>query len=63
VVGSRLTGLQENDNADFLPDSAESTRVAELQRRIQGEQSLPLLVVWERPEGIDPGPARPSPPA
>jgi RND superfamily putative drug exporter len=52
AVGGRLTGLQENDNAAFLPDSAESTRVAELQERFQGEQSLPLIVVWERPEGI-----------
>jgi RND superfamily putative drug exporter len=41
VVGSRLTGLQENDNAAFLPDSAESTRVAELERKFQTEQALP----------------------
>jgi RND superfamily putative drug exporter len=53
AVGARLTSLQENDNAAFLPDSAESTRVAELQQRFQGEQSLPLIIVWERPEGID----------
>ena len=55
AVGARLTGLQENDNAAFLPDSAESTRVAELQQRFQDEQALPLLIVWERPEGIDAG--------
>jgi putative drug exporter of the RND superfamily len=53
VVGSRLTGLQENDNAAFLPDSAESTRVAELERKFQTEQALPLLIVWEHPEGIN----------
>ncbi len=53
AVGARLTGLQENDNAAFLPDSAESTRVVELQQRFQDEQALPLLIVWERPEGID----------
>ncbi|HEV3503988.1 MAG TPA: MMPL family transporter, partial [Actinomycetes bacterium] len=53
AVGARLTGLQENDNAAFLPDSAESTRVAELQQRFQGERSLPLIIVWERPEGVD----------
>jgi RND superfamily putative drug exporter len=53
AVGARLTGLQENDNAAFLPDSAESTRVAELQQRFQEEQALPLIIVWERPEGID----------
>jgi RND superfamily putative drug exporter len=53
VVGSQLTGLQENDNAAFLPDSAESTRVAELERKFQTEQALPLIIVWERPAGID----------
>ena len=63
AVGARLTSLQENDNAAFLPDSAESTRVAELQQRFQGEQSLPLIIVWERPEGIDAQTHRPSPPA
>jgi uncharacterized membrane protein YdfJ with MMPL/SSD domain len=41
VVGGRLTSLQENDNAAFLPDSAESTRVTELQQRFQREPSLP----------------------
>jgi putative drug exporter of the RND superfamily len=53
AVGARLTGLQENDNAAFLPDSAESTRVTELQGKFQSEQSLPLILVWERPEGVD----------
>ena len=27
LLGAKLTGLQENDNAAFLPDRAESTRV------------------------------------
>jgi RND superfamily putative drug exporter len=58
VVGSRLTGLQENDNAAFLPDSAESTRVTGLERRFRSEPSLPLLIVWERPEGVDAGTSR-----
>jgi putative drug exporter of the RND superfamily len=49
---ARLTGLQENDNAAFLPDSAESTRVAELRQRFQDEQSLPLIIVWEHPAGV-----------
>jgi RND superfamily putative drug exporter len=52
AVGSRLTSLQENDNAAFLPDSAESTRVTELQGKFQSEQSLPLIIVWEQPQGI-----------
>ena len=28
-------------------------RVAELERKFQTEEALPLLIVWERPEGIN----------
>ena len=35
ALGAKLTGLQENDIAAFLPDSAESTRVQELQGEFQ----------------------------
>ena len=36
-LGGRLSDVQENDSAAFLPDSAESTRVTELQRGFQTE--------------------------
>ena len=52
-VGS-LSQLQKNDTASFLPESAESTRVAETVRRLQDRSTLPLLVVVERPGGITP---------
>ncbi|MET0765979.1 MAG: MMPL family transporter [Blastococcus sp.] len=53
ALGAKLTGLQENDIAAFLPDSAESTRVQELQGEFQPVESIPALLLWENPDGID----------
>ena len=53
ALGAKLTGLQENDTAAFLPDSAESTRVSELQAGFQESRSIPALLLWENPDGID----------
>lgn len=51
LVG-RLSEVQENDNASFLPDTAESTEVAELSARFTDTESLPLFVVLERAGGL-----------
>ena len=53
ILGSGLTDLQENDIAAFLPDSAESTRVQELQAEFQPVESIPAVLLWENPDGID----------
>ena len=53
ILGGKLSGLQENDVAAFLPDSAESTRVQELQSQFQPTESIPALLLWENPDGID----------
>src|SRR5688572_30911402 len=53
ALGAKLTGLQENDIAAFLPDSAESTRVQELQAGFQTTESIPALLLWENSDGID----------
>lgn len=54
VLAAKLTGLQENDIAAFLPDSAESTKVRELQSRFQPQESLAAVLVWETRNGVDP---------
>ena len=46
-LSGKLSQVQQNDNAAFLPSSAESTRVTDLQRRFAEQQSLPVLVLWE----------------
>jgi RND superfamily putative drug exporter len=53
ALGGKLSGLQENDIAAFLPDSAESTRVQELQSAFQATESIPAVLLWENPDGID----------
>ena len=53
VLGAKLTGLQENDVAAFLPDSAESTRVQELQSGFQPTEAIPAVLLWETADGID----------
>ncbi|WP_051713030.1 MMPL family transporter [Actinoalloteichus caeruleus] len=46
--GGRLSEVQQNDSAAFLPETAESTEVAAFQREISGDQPLPAVVVAER---------------
>src|SRR5215218_7545163 len=53
ALGGQLTGLQENDTAAFLPDSAESTRVADLQQRFSPVQALPAILLWEGDGPLD----------
>lgn len=50
----KLTGVQENDNAQFLPADAESTQVLELQRTFSDEEVIPAIVVYERASGLTP---------
>jgi RND superfamily putative drug exporter len=53
ALGGQLTGVQENDTAAFLPDSAESTRVQELQRGFAPTESIPAILLWESDGRID----------
>jgi len=43
----QLTEVQENDSASFLPASAESTQVAELEAAFASEEVIPAVVVYE----------------
>jgi putative drug exporter of the RND superfamily len=52
-LSGKLSQVQQNDNAAFLPSSAESTRVTELQRRFAEQQALPVLVLWEADGPLD----------
>jgi len=50
----KLSEVQKNDNASFLPASAEATEVIELRKRFAEKESLPALVVFERVGGLTP---------
>ncbi len=51
LVG-RLSEVQENDNANFLPASAESTELARLSKRFSNASTFPAFLVVERDSGI-----------
>ena len=53
ALSGKLTSVQENDTAAFLPDSAESTRVAELQSGFTEAESIPAILLWEGDGRID----------
>jgi uncharacterized membrane protein YdfJ with MMPL/SSD domain len=48
----RLDEVQRNDNAAWPPASAESTQVAEIQKRFTDTEMLPAIAVYERPGGV-----------
>lgn len=49
---TKLSSLQKNDLADFLPSSAEATQVLKLEAGFQNAKVLAALVVFERARGI-----------
>ena len=51
LVG-RLSEVQTNDNANFLPESAESTAVNQFVLKATDTQSLPYLLVAEKTSGL-----------
>src|SRR5690606_39484570 len=48
----KLAEVQTNDSAAFLPADAESTRVAELQRSLSGQESVPAIAVFVFDGGV-----------
>ena len=48
----QLASVQENDNAAFLPETAESTLAAEEYAKFIGSESVPTIVVFERAGGL-----------
>jgi putative drug exporter of the RND superfamily len=48
----RLAEVEKNDNAAFLPKTAESTEVDDVQQRFVTQDTTPAILVWERPSGI-----------
>ena len=51
-LAGRLQEVQKNDNASFLPASAESTQVNDLQTRFAESESFPLSVLYVRDTGV-----------
>ena len=54
AFGSKLTSVQENDAASFLPGDAESTRALAQATDLGADpDAAPLIVLFERPGGLE----------
>jgi RND superfamily putative drug exporter len=51
-IQGKLSEVQRNDNGAFLPTTAESTEVNQLQQKFQRAQSLPAVLIFERSTGL-----------
>ncbi|MCO5315121.1 MAG: MMPL family transporter [Solirubrobacterales bacterium] len=45
-LAGKLSSVQTNDEASFLPASAEATRVAELEKKFSSRETIPAIVVY-----------------
>ena len=53
-LAGKLTGVQKNDSVEWLPQSAESTKVFKLSEQFGTADEAPAVVVYERRGGITP---------
>jgi RND superfamily putative drug exporter len=53
-LAQKLTAVQNNEAASWLPGNAESTRALALQRTFQPDDTIPAILVYERASGITP---------
>ncbi|MGW2541237.1 MMPL family transporter [Kitasatospora sp. NPDC001574] len=54
MLAGRLGDVEKNDNSAWLPGNAESTKVVERAESFQLGDTLPAIVIYDRPEGITP---------
>ncbi|MET7399765.1 MMPL family transporter, partial [Dactylosporangium sp. NPDC005572] len=52
LLAGRLGDVEENDNAAWLPGNAESTAVVERAARFQPGDTVPAIVIYDRPGGV-----------
>ncbi|MBF9129525.1 MMPL family transporter [Plantactinospora sp. S1510] len=54
VLAGKLGDVEKNDNSAWLPGNAEATKVLEQAKRFQPAETLPAIVIYDRPEGVTP---------
>ncbi|KUO14095.1 MMPL family transporter [Streptomyces sp. DSM 15324] len=52
MLAGRLGEVEQNDNSAWLPGDAESTRVVERVARFRPADTVPAIVVYDRPGGV-----------
>jgi RND superfamily putative drug exporter len=53
-LAGKLTSVQDNQAASWLPGDAESTKVLEIAERFRSSDQVPAIVVYERATGLTP---------
>ncbi|MEN3304641.1 MAG: putative drug exporter of the superfamily [Micromonosporaceae bacterium] len=53
-LAGKLSGVQQNDNSAWLPSNAESTQVVDRATKFQAADTLPAIVIYDRPAGVTP---------
>jgi RND superfamily putative drug exporter len=54
VLAGKLGDVEKNDSSAWLPGNAESTKVVDQAKKFQPAETLPAIVIYDRPEGITP---------
>src|SRR5262249_37716785 len=53
-LSGKLMGAEKNDASAWLPAKAGSTKVGDLQAKVQSPNIFPAVVVYSRPSGVTP---------
>ena len=53
-LAGKLTGAQDNDAKSWLPANAESTEVLDVAAGFVSSNTIPAVIVYERPGGLTP---------
>jgi len=51
-TGGKLSDVQRNDSASYLPEGAEATVALAASKRFTGLESTPAIIIYTRPSGI-----------
>ncbi|MFJ3520714.1 MULTISPECIES: MMPL family transporter [unclassified Streptomyces] len=54
MLAGQLGDVEENDNSAWLPGNAESTKVVERAENFQRADTVPAIVIYDRPGGVTP---------
>ncbi|WP_405855774.1 MMPL family transporter [Streptomyces sp. NBC_00090] len=52
MLAGRLGDVEENDNSAWLPGNAESTKVVDRAENFRRADTVPAIVIYDRPEGV-----------
>ena len=52
LLAGKLGDVEQNDNSAWLPGNAESTEVVDRAARFRPTDTVPAIVIYDRPSGV-----------